>query len=342
MLKSRMKYGAIAAKVMTMYGRLLKDEDWRRLYECRSVSDIYGFLRNHRGWSETVMALPASSSPKVLQMSIRKTVYRDYEKLYNFSNLEDKKYLRFIIYQSEYELILEALREKRSYERLSEVSVITDFMRRHSSVDIEALSQSKSFSDILNAVKGSIYEKPLSELKINPETGMPSYWEAGVFLENVYYKSVFSFLQKKYKGLGKKRIEEIIGSEADLLNIVSIIRLHRNFPTSLERADELLIPVSYRLKPDFLHSLETAKSEDEALDLLRKSPFGQRFEGVGKANIENLYYKYMEELCIKLVKSFEPDLGVAQAYLVLKELECKKLLRVIEAIDSGIDPKTLV
>ena len=50
----------------------------------------------------------------------------------------------------------------------------------------------------------------------------------------------------------------------------------------------------------------------------------------------------MDRLCRKLVKPAEPDIGVPQAYLILKELECKKLMRVVETIGFGLDPKTLV
>ncbi|NLH01973.1 MAG: V-type ATPase subunit [Clostridiales bacterium] len=343
MLKSRMKYGAMAAKVMTLYGKLLKDEDWRRLYECRTVSDVYSFLRNHDGWSGTMSALPPAPQPKVLQTAIRKELYRDFEKLYNFSALEDKRYLRFALLQTEYECILSALKEKCSYEPLSKMGTVPDFIRKHSSVDIDALEQSGNFTSVLAAVKGSVYEKPLSGLKTEPETGMPNYREASVLLENVCFKSTFSFLSRKYTGMGRKKLEELIGTEADILNILNIIRLQRSFRSSLERADDLLIPVSYRLKPEFFHALQGAKSEDEVIELLRKSPFGEYFTGIDLSNnIENLYYKTMEKLCRKLIKSAEPDLGMVQAYLILKEFECKKLMRVIEAINAGIDPKSAV
>ena len=342
MLKSRMEYGAMSAKVLTMYGRLLKDEDWRRLYDCRSAGDIYSFLRGHPGWSTAMTALPPSPTPQMLELTIDKALFTDFEKLYNFSSLADKEYFKFFINKLEYEYILSAIVEKDPGETLPRSAAITDFMHLVCSVDLDALAQAKNFAAVLSAVKGSIYERPLSDMKPDPATGMPSYWEAGVVLENTYFKAMFSFLTKRYKGSGAKQLREMIGTEADLLNIISIIRLQRSFPASLEKADELLIPVSYRLKPDFCHALENARSEAEAFELLKRSPFASSFENVDPANLEALYYRTMDRLCRKLVKPAEPDIGVPQAYLILRELECKKLMRVVETVGFGLDPKTLV
>jgi len=344
MIRQQMEYGAISAKVMAMYGKMLKDDDWRRLCECRSIAEICKFLSSHRGWSSTMSELPANPTVKVLETAVRRRVYEESERLSKYLVIEDKKYLRLFLCRCEYDFILDALKPKENgaSEQMPKSIELTDFMRKNSSVNLGELERSRSFSDVQNAVRDSIYYKPLSELKPDAETGMPSYREAGVVLENAYFKSVFAYLSGKYKGGGRKKLEETIGLEADLLNTVSIIRLQRSFHTSLERADELLIPISYHLKPEFLHELSEAKSEGEALDMLRRSPFGKRLEGADTNNIESLFYKSMEKFCRRLVKTGGADLGVPQAYLVLKELECNKLCRVIEAVASGIDPRNVI
>ncbi len=342
MLKARMEYGAVYAKVMAMYGKLLKQSEWQRLCECKNLTELCAQLRNYRAWSETMASLPPSVSAKVLQTAVSKRVYIEHEKLYKFLHIEDKKFLRFSLCRAEYDLILDTLRGKSPFELFPKSLELTDFIRANSTIDLDALEQSKSLSAVQNAVRGSIFEKPLSELKVNPETGKPNYWEVGVALENAYYREMFSYISHKYKGLGRKKLEESVGLEADLLNIVSVIRLLKSFPSSLERADELLIPITARLKPELLSALKSAKGENEAFELLRRSPFGKYFEGIAPSNIESFYYTSMEKFCRKLVKAAEPDIGVPLAYLTLKELECRKLNRVIEAVSLGVDPKSVI
>ena len=195
MLKSRMEYGAMSAKVLTLYGRLLKDEDWRRLYDCKTAGDVYSFLRGHPGWSTAMSALPPSPTPQMLELTIDKVLFADFEKLYNFSGLADKEYFKFFIHKLEYEYILSALVERNPGEVSPRSASITEFMQAHSSVDLDALAQAKNFAAVLAAVKGSIYEKPLSEMRPDPATGMPSYWEAGVLLENTRPGNRPQFLQ---------------------------------------------------------------------------------------------------------------------------------------------------
>ncbi len=342
MLKQQMEYGAVSAKVMAMYGKMLKDDDWHRLCECKSVAEICAILRNHKGWSKVMSEIPPTPTTKMLETAVRKSVYEDYEKLYKFLQVEDKKYLRFFLYRAEYDFILDALTEKSSASQLPKTLSLTDYMKKNSSVDIDALEHSRNLTEILNAVKDSIYYKPLTELKPNPETGKPSYWEAGVVLENAYYKAIFSYLSRRYKGLGREKLKETLGLEADLINITGIIRIQRSFHSSLERANSLLIPVTYHLRPELMNALLEAKNEAEALDILRKSPLGKHLEGADTGRIESIFYNSMESFCRKLMRTAGADVSVPQAYLVLKELECKKLNRVIEAVNVGVDPKNVI
>ncbi|MFB0920898.1 MAG: V-type ATPase subunit [Oscillospiraceae bacterium] len=342
MLKQQMEYGAVSAKVMAMYGKMLKDDDWHRLCDCKSVTEICAILRNHKGWSKVMSEIPPTPTTKMLETAVRKSVYEDYEKLYKFLQVEDKKYLRFFLYRAEYDFILDALKEKSSSSLLPKTLSLTDYMKKNSSVDIDALEHSRNLTEILNAVKDSIYYKPLTELKLNPETGKPSYWEAGVVLENAYYKAIFSYLSRQYKGLGREKLKDTLGLEADLINITGIIRIQRSFHSSLERANELLIPITHHLKPELINALLEAKSEAEALDILRRSPLGKHLEGADTGKIESIFYNSMESFCRKLLRTAGADVSIPQAYLVLKELECKKLNRVIEAVSVGVDPKNVI
>jgi len=123
------------------------------------------------------------------------------------------------------------------------------------------------------------------------------------------------------------------------LNIISLLRLQRYFPGSLEKADRLLIPIHYRLSPALTEAIISARNEAEALELLKKSKYGQSFSDISGSRLESVYENAMSGFCRKLIRVAEPSVCTAQAYLALKEIECKRLLRVIEAVKCGIDPE---
>ena len=342
MLKATMKYGAVSAKVMALYGKMLTEEDWRHLSGCATVSDITSFLRNDKDWSETVSTLPSTPSVPKLQTAILKKVYTEYERLFKFSYLEDKKYLIFFLYRAEYGYILETLRRLQSKELPVRMIELTDFMRKHSLVDFGALEACTDLQGLTEAVSGSIYGQTLKRLSLNQDTGLPNYRDAEILFESQYYKAVFSFVKNDYKGLGKKKLVKILGTEADLLNVVSILRLQRYFPGSLDNAKDLLLPIYDQLEPKIVSALISAKSESEALDILRKSTCRKYLDGLNLQKLESLYDNTIEAFCRKIIKSTEPSICVPVAYLTLRELECKKLNRLIEAVDYGMDPKEVI
>jgi len=342
MLKATMKYSGVRAKVMALYGKLLTEDDWKHLYGCSSVTDITAYLRNNSDWSEVINSLPSSPSTEKLKDAVLKRTYLEYERLYKFSYLEDKKYLLFTLYRAEYGFILDTLRRLQSKTPPAQNSDVTDFMRKNSLVDIDALENCTDYKGLLAAIGESIYEKPFKRLPVNEETGLPVYRDAGILLENHYYRTVFSYINNKYKGLGKQELVTVMGTEADLLNIVSLLRLQLYFPGSLKKADELLIPVYNLFEPKILRTLLTAKNAEETLERLRKTRCRKYLVGINLQRIESFYYETMEAFCRKIIKAPEPSICVPVAYLTLRELECKKLIRLIEAVNYGVDPKEAI
>lgn len=341
MLRARLKYGASHAKIMGLYGKRLTEEDWARLFDCRSVQEIHSFLRGHKGWGGAMSSLPAAPTAAQMERAVRNQVFEEYASLRHFLLGEDRACLSLFAHRAEHDFLVHYLGERHSLHQ-TRTPAVTDFVRENSKLDLAALERSQSFAEMQEAIRGTIYEKPLSRLAGMGLRGWPDYMIASATVENAYFTAVFSYIAKKYKGLGEKKLEQLVGLEADLLNIVSELRLQRSFRGSLEQGRSLLVPISYRLKPPLLTALSKAGSEAEALELLRRSPFGKDLALLDVRNIEQLYYSLLEKFCKKLIRGAQPDISLVFAYLILKELECKRLIRLTEAIQKGYQPRGLV
>lgn len=341
MLRARLKYGASHAKIMGLYGKRLTEEDWAKLFDCHSVQEIFSYLKGHKGWGKAMSSLPAAPTPAQLEGAVRNRVFEEYGSLYHFLLGEDRACLALFAHRAEHDFLMHYLGERHGFHKAG-APAITDFVRKNSKLDLTALEHSRSFADVQEAVRGTIYEKPLSGLTGTGTQDWPDYMLASATVENAYFTAVFSYFAKKYKGLGEKKLEQLVGLEADLLNLVSKLRLQRSFRGSLEQSSSLLVPISYRLKPPLLAALAKAGSEAEALELLRHSPFGKDLMLLDMGNIEQMYYNLLEKFCKKLLRGAEPDISLVFAYLIFKELECKKLIRLIEAVQKGYQPRGLV
>lgn len=150
------------------------------------------------------------------------------------------------------------------------------------------------------------------------------------------YQRWWSGTLKSHAGLRR-----IVGAEADALNLVYILRLRR-FPRSKDKAKEYLIPIRYELKEPLIDRLLRAPHDDAVLEILSKTKWGGAFRSLAAGDLEKQYQKYMEDFCRHILNSADAGLGVVQAFLPLKDMQRRKLLRLIGAHAHGLDPRAVV
>lgn len=144
--------------------------------------------------------------------------------------------------------------------------------------------------------------------------------------------------EASHKGEGLRRI---VGAEADALNLVYILRLRR-FPRSVQQAREHLIPIRCELKDALIDRLLRAPSDEAVLQILEHTQWGGAFRSLAPGELEKQYQKYMEDFCHHILSSADAGLSVVQAYLPIKDMERRKLLRLIGAEAHGLDPHAVV
>ena len=138
-------------------------------------------------------------------------------------------------------------------------------------------------------------------------------------------------------GVQSAGLRRIAGAEADALNLVYILRL-RTFPASVDRAEELLIPVRDKLTPDLVQRILRADSDKRVLELLRGTPWSSSFQSLAPGDLEKQYSAYMAAFCQRVLNGARPGLVAGQAFLTLKEMDRQRLTRLVSAVSKGIDP----
>ena len=337
MLKAVITYGAVAAKVRALKGTMLTDDEFHQLCLCSSVAEAAAFLRRHPGYSAAVEALPAAHiTLQQLQSALKHQWMEQFQRLYRFASAKDRKYLAFAIWHTELRVILSSLRRLQSPGTSEPEEPVSDFFTAKSGSDLNAVAASRDYTSLLRAVKNSVFYDVLSALPRDAETGLPDYGTADIMLQNQLYSREWSLLSKGQSTVGQKRMKELLGHEADLLNIIHAIRLRRFSPDI-----KGFIPVSHRLKPETTVAIASAANDDEVEAILSASGWIKHFPD-GIKNPEKQYRRQMEVFCRRLLKSAEPNFCLVQAYLTLKELERDKVIRIVQAVDYGLDPTTVI
>ena len=97
------RYGAVTAKVRAMYGRMLKPSEWESIGAMRNLSDISSFIRSHPGWQEAGELIPQGCrDERLIEKSLHTQLENEYERIYRFATREDKRFLIFSVYRTEY------------------------------------------------------------------------------------------------------------------------------------------------------------------------------------------------------------------------------------------------
>lgn len=338
MLKEKIRYAAAETKVSAMYGKMLSQQEWKRLRECKGLGEILNVLRSQPSWGSWFQGLSSDSDFGEIRILAGKKVFDEYHKLYRFLSPGDKDFLKLYLGGAESSFIMSKLRALHA-KTPSDLNLrATDFLKLRCSVDIEALDKAEDYKQLLQAAKHSMFYGTLQALPIVAETGLPRHRDADIALENCYYSGVFSYVVKNCSKHDKKALAELLGTRADFLNIVSILRLRRYFPASLEGGEKLLIPLSYRLNPRLIKGMLSAKNEDELIKLINLSPYAKQFSEINEGNLDSLYEEALWGFCRRLIRMSTPGLGTVIAYMILSEIESLRLQGLMEAISYGINP----
>jgi vacuolar-type H+-ATPase subunit C/Vma6 len=129
----------------------------------------------------------------------------------------------------------------------------------------------------------------------------------------------------------------VAGAEADAMNLVYILRL-RQFPATVGKAKQLLIPLRKDLTPALVDKLLAARDDESVLAVLQTTRWGETFTSLEPGALERAYRAYMESFCRHIIAGASPGLAQVQAFLTLKDLERQRLTRLVAAVQRGLDP----
>jgi vacuolar-type H+-ATPase subunit C/Vma6 len=341
MISSFMQYGGISAKVRAMYGKRLTRSDYEKLIHSKSVSDIASYLKSLPAWSEALKNVqPTTVHRADLEKALRDGIDREYERIYGFMSGSDHPLMRFLIRRKEMDEIFRFIRLLSSPESASEyICTFPLFFKKHSGIRFEKFSSCRSFEDFLECLKGSIYYSSLSALP-RKQGELPDYTITKAALSAGYFGEIIKLIGKKYSGSISKTLKEGAGTQVDLINIETIIRIKRFFPDMSSDLPRYLIPYGYKLKSDLVKSLTDANTADETLELLKSSPYAKLFNSRAYANLEDYRYQYLYDFYKKLLSSSEPSVFTPIAYLNIKEIEVNNIINIVECVRYGETPSS--
>ncbi len=332
MLRSLMRYSAIAAKVQAMRSKLLKDQDYAQIAEMKSVQEVVEFLQQKPAYASWLDQIdPARCYREDVEKMLTQSLYADFTRLFRFSGQEQKTFLRDYWKRYEVELINYCLRIVfNHYHRPFDLDYKKEFFDRYSKISIDRLITSRDVNELVDNLAGSEYYDLLRRVR---DSGNAQLVDYDLALNLYYFSTMWKKDRKVLTGTDLEIFTRDYGTRIDLLNVQWIYRAKKYYHMDPAQILAMIIPIHYKIKADDIRALIDAPDEDAFERILEGNYYFKRYARVidGK-KLEQIYQDIMQYLFMQDLRDHPYSFACVNTYLFLKEREVDKLTTALECI----------
>ena len=214
-----------------------------------------------------------------------------------------------------------------------DVSPYREFFRLHSNIDVDRITTCSTMEELISCLKGNEFYIPLSKIQEH-ETAL--LFDYGMALDLYYFTQIWNIRKKLFKGKDLEEITCTYGEKFDMLNLQFIQRSKRYYNMDSASIYALLIPVNYKLKKEEITALVEAPSYEEGRRIFQKTWYGNKYEQLTVANLEEFYNHIHRSILEKESHRNPYSVAVIYSYLYNKEHEVNRLTIAIECVRYGV------
>lgn len=344
---SLLTYSGITTKVRAMESHLISDSQFREMANLEDVRSAAEYLRLQPAYADIFTDLDDTKLHRgYIEQLLTLSKYRDFTKLYRFSNLSQRKFLDLYFMHYEIDIIKKCLRNVMSHQKTDlDLSMFREFFEKHSNIDLINLAQADTLSELIAGLEGSVYYNLLAKATDNTDQdGASTIFDYELKMDILYFKTIWKVKSKLLTKKEQKILDQCFGSHLDMLNIQWIYRSKKYY--SLPSADiyALLIPVQYRLKAEQITHMTEAATLDDFFAALKDTYYGTltKAEVQEHPNLEVLNEQIQNRIYHMVSRKNPYSIAILDSYLYFKELEKQKLITTIEGIRYGLPPSEII
>ena len=150
-----LSYSGISTKIRAMQSKLISESEIQEMLQFTSVSHAAAWLKRTPEYAKAWADLDENSLHRgQIEKLLKASIFKDFSKIYQFANPEQRKFLD--LYSRRYEIrvlkeIMTNLFDHKSTDAV-DVSPYRDFFRRHSKLDLDRLTACTTMDEFINAL----------------------------------------------------------------------------------------------------------------------------------------------------------------------------------------------
>ena len=321
-----------------MQSKLISESEIQEMLQFTSVSHAAAWLKRTPEYAKAWADLDENSLHRgQIEKLLKASIFKDFSKIYQFANPEQRKFLD--LYSRRYEIrvlkeIMTNLFDHKSTDAV-DVSPYCDFFRRHSKLDLDRLTACTTMDEFINTLKGNEFYVPLSRIQ-NHDTAL--LFDYGMALDLYYFSMIWNVRKKLFSGKDLEQITTAYGEKFDMLNLQFILRSKRYYKMEPAAIYAQLIPVNYKLKKEEITALVEATSKEEGEQIFSRTWYGRKYQQLNLISMEELYNSLLRTVLEKEARKDPYSVAVLYSYLYHKEHEVNRLTIALECVRYQVDP----
>ena len=332
-----LSYSGLSTKIRAMQSRLTTMDQFEEILQLSDVTQVAAYLKRMPEYSSRWDALDENTLHRgQIEKLLKKSIFQNFSRIYHFANPEQRKFLD--LYSKRYEIrvlkeVMTNIFDHRDTDPV-DVSPYREFFRLHSNIDVDRITTCSTMEELISCLKGNEFYIPLSKIQEH-ETAL--LFDYGMALDLYYFTQIWNIRKKLFKGKDLEEITCTYGEKFDMLNLQFIQRSKRYYNMDPASIYALLIPVNYKLKKEEITALVEAPSYEEGRRIFQKTWYGNKYEQLTAANLEEFYNHIHRSILEKESHRNPYSVAVIYSYLYNKEHEVNRLTIAIECVRYGDD-----
>ncbi len=330
--------GVLSAKAKAMFGKRLRPEDYQTMMQKKNVSEVASYLKQDTYFSTILQGINEQGIHRgQLESLIRMDLFQRFSSLMRYVDHRRAKFYRYGVMDQEIVQILACIRSLSTEDKLSFIVNVPTHLERLTLFKMEELSMVKSYADLLDVVKGTMYEAILKKFQVEDIKNF-DFNACEIELRKKYSEAITDLINHGFHGQARKAVQDMFTTRDELLNFQKIYRMKKYFNYGPDRIKNMIEIKRAHLSKEEMNNLIEKVDADDMFEWLRKTSYGKYIDDQQFLYIEYHIKKILYAMDRKqMTFSTNPDL-VVLAYILMSEVEIQNIVDIIEGVRYRMPP----
>ncbi|MDD3278619.1 MAG: V-type ATPase subunit [Lachnospiraceae bacterium] len=330
-------YSGLTTKMRAMQSRFLEDSNFRELVELESVPQAVSYLKQKPSYEPIFGSEDENQLHRgTIERMLRQSIYRDFTKLYRFSNVDQRRFLNLYFKRYEVTIIKECLTNLFDHRNTTmNLSAFEEFFEQHSKLNLALMTASTTIDEFVESLRDTDYYAPFAKLLTLTS---PTLFDYEMTLDLYYFSEIWKMKDKLFSGKDLNELTKAYGNKFDMLNLQWIYRSKCYYHMNAVDIYALLIPSRYRLKPQEIRAMVESENRSSLEGLIQQTYYGKHYQNFSLDTLESMYAAIMKQVLSGESRKNPYSVATIYSYLYHKEHEVNRIIIALECVRYRIAP----